>query len=356
MTEPEEKLARLRALLGERYDVVVLRSSAAVAWLTGGGRSYVATNTATGVAAVIVGAGEVEVVTAANETDRLREEELGGLDARWEVVPWNVDLTSELPRGPRVATDVGYAGVAEIDLTSVRVPLLAAETERYRSLGRDAAEALTAACRLLSPQLSEYAAAARVAAELVAREADPVVLLVAGDERRATRRHPLPTAAPLGRLASITVCARRDGLIANLSRLVAFTPPPVAENERYRALQTVEAAYLRASTVGATWSRAFLAGTRAYAAAGFDADEWTRHHQGGPTGYEPRDFLADENASGLLVAGQALAWNPTAAGLKVEDTMLVHHDGLEVLTSDGQWPSTSVGAGGPLRPQILLLD
>ena len=40
---------------------------------------------------------------------------------------------------------------------------------------------------------------------------------------------------------------------------------------------------------------------------------------------------------------QAFAWNPTAPGAKVEDTVLVRADGIEVLTVDPRWPTTSVG-------------
>ena len=39
---------------------------------------------------------------------------------------------------------------------------------------------------------------------------------------------------------------------------------------------------------------------------------------------------------------QAFAWNPTAPGAKVEDTVLVRADGIEVLTVDPRWPTTRV--------------
>ena len=57
---------------------------------------------------------------------------------------------------------------------------------------------------------------------LVERGADAVVLLVAGQGRLPHHRHPLPTVEPLGRLAMVVVCARRQGLIASLTRFVSF--------------------------------------------------------------------------------------------------------------------------------------
>ncbi len=352
--EAGEKLERLRSLMGERYDVIVLRSPENVAWLSGGARTYVQVNAAVGVAAVVVTSSDVEVVTTANEAPRLQEEELDRLEASWRVVPWWEDMALELPRGTRVASDVAYLGAVRVDVAPARLPLTPGEIERYRNLGGDAAEALTEAARSLSPDLSENGAAAYVAAQLLARGVDPVVLLVAGASRRLRHRHALPTARRLGELAMVTVCGRRGGLIVNLTRMVAFGRPAPAELQRYRALETVEAAFLGASRPGVTWRRAFLTGCRAYLGAGFDEHEWMQHHQGGPTGYQPREYLATARSTATIVDGQALAWNPTVPGLKLEDTVLVRADGLEVLTVDPAWPTHR--CAGLARPQILTLS
>jgi hypothetical protein len=58
------------------------------------------------------------------------------------------------------------------------------------------------------------------------------------------------------------------------------------------------------------------------------ADEWRRHHQGGPTGYEPRDYLATAGSTAFVEERQAFAWNPSVPQLKCEDTT-------------GRWPTTS---------------
>jgi antitoxin VapB len=49
----------------------------------------------------------------------------------------------------------------------------------------------------------------------------------------------------------------------------------------------------------------------------------------------------------------ALAWNPSAAGFKAEDTALVWDSGVEVLGSDADWPTHEVS--GRRRPAILEL-
>ena len=73
--------------------------------------------------------------------------------------------------------------------------------------------------------------------------------------------------------------------------------------------------------------------------------------QGGPTGYEPRDFLADFESDSPVEVHQAFAWNPSVTGAKSEDTTLAGNDGPEILTADACWPSRIV-AGLP-RPLVL---
>ena len=49
-----------------------------------------------------------------------------------------------------------------------------------------------------------------------------------------------------------------------------------------------------------------------------------------------------------VVPGHAFAWNPSAPGAKVEDTVLVTEAGVEVLTVDPAWPA--VEFAGVRRP------
>jgi len=81
----------------------------------------------------------------------------------------------------------------------------------------------------------------------------------------------------------------------------------------------------------------FQDGQRGYAATGFP-DEWRFHHQGGAVGYEPREFLGMPGSTDIVSVGQAYAWNPTIAGAKMEDTILVGARGNEILTTTRTWP------------------
>ncbi|MCZ2815270.1 M24 family metallopeptidase [Modestobacter sp. VKM Ac-2984] len=330
---------------------LVLTSVGSLSWYLDGARPAVKLSAEDGVIAVVVDAAGDTVFVPNNEADRLAAEELPS-DVRVQVTNWWAPLLGpELAPGtPGVLTEADPVAVE--GLRAARASLLPVETERYRRLGRDAAEALTATALSLEPRTTERETAARLGGELIARGAEPFVVLVAGEDRLPFR-HALPTDGVLGRRVMLVVCARRHGLIANATRWVALAPPTAAETDADARIRAVETAFLAASTPGRPLGEVFAAGASAYADQGFPADEWTRHHQGGPTGYWGRDPVATPDSEVELVAGQAVAWNPSAAGVKIEDTLLLGEGGLEVLTTDGVWPGTRDELG-LLRPDVLV--
>ena len=120
----------------------------------------------------------------------------------------------------------------------------------------------------------------------------------------------------------LVVCGRRHGLICSVTRMRAWTPLRPAERATYDGLLAVEAVALDATRPGERIGDVVSAIAAAYPANGFAADEWHQHHQGGPTGYAPRDYLASPAADALVADPQAFAWNPSGGGFKVEDTVL----------------------------------
>ncbi|MBW8742413.1 MAG: M24 family metallopeptidase, partial [Acidobacteria bacterium] len=313
--ETLEKHRRLTAVLdAERLDSLVLRRPGNVAWYSGGGRTHIVATPDVGVADVVVRRDGVEVVTAVNEAPRLEVEELSGLDASFRVLPWDADREPALPSGPEVG-------------------------------------ALTATCLRLTPETSEFEAAALMSSELHARGADAIVLLVAGASRLPQHRHPLPTDAQLGRLTMLVACARRGGLIANLTRFVSFGPLRSEEQDAFDRLLHVDTAFNNATVPGRTVGDVFAAGIAGYAANGFGADEWRLHHQGGPTGYEGRDYVANAESAARVEPAQAFAWNPSVPSLKSEDTVVAGTAAPEILTADADWPAREVD--GLRRPLVL---
>ena len=80
-----------------------------------------------------------------------------------------------------------------------------------------------------------------------------------------------------------------------------------------------------------------------------DLDEREVAHVGtGAAGYAGRDPRGTLSVADLVQPDQAFAWNPSAPGAKVEDTVFVRESGIEVLTVDPRWPT--VATNGLDRP------
>jgi antitoxin VapB len=98
----------------------------------------------------------------------------------------------------------------------------------------------------------------------------------------------------------------------------------------------------------------FAAGLAAYRREGYP-EEWRLHHQGGPTGYATREYLATPSSDEVLLERQPMAWNPSITGTKSEDTFLVARDGPTYVTMSDSWPTQTVNVDGLAirRPAIL---
>lgn len=361
------KLARARTLLASHgAGALVLTRVDNFAWVTGGGRSFISSATDTGAAWAVITPDRSWIVTSNIEAARIAEEEVAG--AGWEVLPYpwwgpgpgpalRASLDAVHASGPLLA-DGPLPGAIDVaaEIAALRVHLGPEEQHRAAAAGRDTAEALEACCRALQPGDTEFATVGRLAAECYARGIEPVVHLVAADERARSRRHPLPTMRRIEAYALVVVCGMREGLVLSATRLVHFGPPPEDLTRRWRAAAHVDAAMIANSRPGRTAGEVFATAQQAYRQAGFP-DEWRLHHQGGLTGYASREWRATPGGHQTIQAGQMLAWNPSVAGAKSEDTILVLDQGLpQVLTRSGQWPEIEIETQGGwrvARPAIL---
>jgi antitoxin VapB len=141
-------------------------------------------------------------------------------------------------------------------------------------------------------------------------------------------------------------------LIASVTRIVTFGEVTDSMINEYSSIYKVEGALLDATVVGKAFSDPINAAIAAYPANGFDADEWTKHHQGGPTGFLPRDWPANQGSTRFIAENQPIAWNPTGKGWKAEDTILATSAGAKMLTNDPDWPTFEVNG----RTRAFLLQ
>lgn len=338
------KKQRICDLLGPEDAAVWLTSPAAVSWYLEGARIHTSL-VGPPVAAVLVGRETEQVVTFTSEADRLAAEELPA-DIDLQAVPWHTPLESVLGSGERIRRE------AELDpqLRAARASLLPAERARFERLCTELAQLLTLRLAAFDPGESERRLAAGISAGVLELGADPVVVMVAGSAR-LPYRHPLVTDQPVGERAMVVVCARRHGMIANLTRWVRSRPATAQETDAEQRILKVEAAFLEATSPGRRLGEVLAAGAAAYAAHGFSADEWQNHHQGGAAGYAGRDPRAAPDTEDIVQQGQAFSWNPSAPGAKVEDTVIIEEGSIRPLTADPAWPSSPVN--GLARPVTL---
>jgi len=342
MSDTQIKRERVLSILDSAgANSVQLASAAAISWYLDGAATHVSLAAGPIVAVEVSRSGD-RVLLTSNESERLVAEQLPA-GSVLEVRDWFAALPAPVDRSE---------AQLDAELRAARQKFLPGETERYRLLGEHAAIAMTDALSTAEPSMSERALAAVVTQRLVESGADPLVVLVGG-EHRPTYRHPLPTDAAIGRRAIVTVCARRSGLIVNLSRWLRFGAETAEERDSEARIRLVEADVFAATRPGATLAEVLAVAAESYPRHGFDAEEWTRHHQGGAAGYAGRDARATPDAADRIVLGQHFAWNPTALGAKIEDTVVLSTDGISPITVDARWPTTMVA--GRARPVALEL-
>jgi antitoxin VapB len=361
MSDTALKLQQVRGLLAARdLDAILLKRICNFAWLADGASSYVNTAADQGAASLLITADRQYVLTNNIEATRIGDEEpLRGEGFDFAVDPWHgpSSALAALTAGLRLGADAPDGAAADVsaELNNLRLRLTPAEGERFRGLGRICADAMDAAIRQVTPGMTEYQIAGLLAAETLAREALPIVNLIATDERIFRYRHPLPTAKALDRYAMLVLCGRKHGLVCSITRLIHFGPLSHELRRKESACARVDATMIAQTRPGATLGNLFQATMDAYAAEGFPG-EWQLHHQGGPAGYNPREAVATPASTEMVAQGQVYAWNPSITGLKSEDTILVGATTNEVLTTIAGWPTITVNVAGQVwtRPAVLV--
>ncbi|MFC4395435.1 MULTISPECIES: M24 family metallopeptidase [Micrococcaceae] len=332
-------------------DSLLLTSNTALTWYLDGSRVHISL-AGDPIAALLVDRDGDHLVTFNNEAGRIAAEELPA-EVNLHTVPWYGNLHQA---AAAVGNGSSQPPLAETDVTAelraARQQLLPAESARYSLLSAELAAMMTDVLSAASPDTTEFELVSALAARVVAAGAEPLVLLCNGSSR-STFRHPLATHSPLGRRAMAVVCARRDGLVANITRWIRFDAGTPEERDAEARIAAVEADIFDATVPGARLDRIFTEIQAAYARHGFGADQWEQHHQGGPAGYAGRDPRVTASATDTVVLDQAFTWNPSGPGVKIEDTVQLTESGLRVLTADPRWPTATVN--GLERPLTLQL-
>ncbi|MCU1433828.1 MAG: peptidase [Pseudarthrobacter sp.] len=334
-------------------DSLLLTTHTALTWYLDGSRVHISL-AGDPIAALLVDRDGDHLVTFNNEAGRVAAEELPA-GVSLHTVPWYGNLHE-------AAAAVGHSsGAAAVplaeaavttELRAARQQLLPGESARYAHLSAALAGIMTDVLSASRPDTTEFELVSALAGRVVAAGAEPLVLLCNGSSR-SEFRHPLATHSPLGRRAMAVMCARRDGLVANITRWVRFDAGTPDELDAEARIAAVEADIFDATVPGARLDIIFGEIQAAYVRHGFGSEQWEQHHQGGPAGYAGRDPRVTAAVTDTVVMGQPFTWNPSGPGVKIEDTVQLMESGLKVLTVDDRWPTTTVN--GLRRPVTLQL-
>ncbi|HML45294.1 MAG TPA: M24 family metallopeptidase [Clostridia bacterium] len=315
-----DKLDKLRALLEEReVEGILIERQNHFSWLTGG-RGFIGLASEMACGSILVTKDKAYLITTNIEAERLTSEECPGL------LPMACPWTREGEKTEIIQKLTGGRFLRDSELGEaffrLRTSLTQSELATYREQGPLAAEALEAALAGIKPGMTELALAGEISARLWALGMEPITLLVAFDERILKYRHPLPTAAALKRHALAAICARVHGLILSVTRCAHIGPLPEDIRLRQQAVCRVDAALINGARPGISLEALYVLAEKAYADNGFP-NEINLHHQGGLTGYVAREKKILPGETHVVASGEAYAFNPSIAGVKGEDTILV---------------------------------
>jgi len=360
INEKKEKDKRVIALLEkERLYGVLFNRQHNFSWFTGGGRNYVSTGTEKGAVSLLLTEKKKILIANNIEAPRILAEEIKKDEFEIKEFPWHQNqnkVIENLIRGKKIGSDDGFPGTVNISnkIDSLRYSLTLPEVERYRALANLVSAGTEGVCREINPGEREDEIAGKVSEVLLSEGIFPIVLLVGSDKRIEKFRHPIPTDKKVSRYFMVAVCGRKWGLIISLSRLVHFGKVPLELRKKHLAVTRVDTVLIANTVLGRPFAEIFSKGIVAYQETGFP-EEWQNHHQGGPTGYQSRDYKVTLEEERKVEPSQAVAWNPSITGTKSEDTIIAFPKGPEIISVTSSWPKVKVPYGEKIweRPDIL---
>ena len=356
-------------LKDEKLGGVLLNSQHNFAWLTGGKNNGVDLSQANGISSLLIrNDGKRFLIANKIEMPRMLMEEVSEKDFLPIEFDWQADkingsfvpeTAQKLLDGKPLATDVFYNPnfrVVEGLIAKCRYQFTENEIERFRKLGKDAGRVLGGIFEKIETGQTEKEIANIVKLELGKFDINSMVTLVAADDRIKNFRHPIPTENVWKKTLMIAICAKRDGLIASLSRICSIGKLSDDLRKRMDAVAIVHANILQTTRIGATGKQIFEVIKKAYSDVGFQGEE-TKHHQGGAAGYKTRDWVAHSESTEQVHLNQAFAFNPSITGTKSEETFLVTENRIEIITASPDFPTIKTVIDGTeyLTPDILVI-
>lgn len=356
------------------YEGILLSRADNFAMATGGKRNYIWKYTDLGANSLLVDKnGKVYYVGNNIEEPRILEEELQGFPCDRISFLWFDSSPSDAMKkhfkisdeSQWVSDDGSLGKNVNNELSVMRALLTEIELEKYKELGRLAGEAMVATLKDIKQGDTEVEVSARLVYEGHKRGCLVPVALIASDGRIDRYRHPLPTEPSLlhkkdskkiENIVMVVGCFLKEGLVVSLTRFKQVGKVSDETKDAFERICAVDALIQEATVPGKTLGDVFERCIEAYRMMGFAENEWYNHHQGGATGYAGRTCkgkpgetfpvldtyypsLVEKELGKHIPFGAAFAWNPSAKGVKSEDTFILYPDGRkEIVTLTDELP------------------
>lgn len=337
-------------------DFLLIEAQENYSWLTGG-RSFIGLASTQACCSILVGFQGFSLIANNIELKRLIVEQKGDHPLfSYHSFPWyeaqgKEHILQNIIQNKRVLRESEVGS----ELQMLRTILSSEEIAQYEDICMTTAQELEDACKHVSQGMSEYELAGELAKRFWSKDLEPITLLIGFDERALTFKHPVPAGAILQNYALVAVCTRRDGLIANATRLVSLKRDELLI-KRQKISTAIESLLFSQTKPGSDLADIFENACRFYAELGVEG-EWGKHHQGGLSGFVAREVKASPGVHHIVRTGEVYGWNPSVLGTKSENTIVVGKKGSRVLTHTGAYPYVTqvINAQDYLSEDILVL-
>ena len=375
----EIRIALIKAFLNQNgYKGILLSRVDNFAMATGGKRNYIWKYSDLGANSLLVDKdGKVYYVGNNIEEPRIMDEELNNFPCEKLSFLWYDTMPSSVVKkhfkikdvSKWVSDDGSLGKNVNNELSVIKALLTKIELQKYKELGRLASEAMVSTLKEIKLFDTETDISARLVYEGHKRGCLVPVALVASDERIKKYRHPLPTeplllsnkdSKKIKNIVMVVGCFLKEGLVVSLTRFKQVGKISEETRNAFDRICCVDALIQEATVPGKTLGDVFRKCMEAYKLMGFPENEWHNHHQGGATGYAGRTCkgtpnetfpvldtfypsLVEKELGKSIPFGTAFAWNPSAKGVKSEDTFILYPDGKkEIITSTDELPTVDL--------------
>ena len=360
--EIEAKLEKLRASMQEKgFDAVLINKSEHFAWITAGGDNIVTRFVEGGICTILITMEKRYYICNNIESLRMVEEEfLDQLGFEARLMQWfenrTMEYAQEIVGFGVLASDSGAPGTEDANeiLRYHEKVLCENEIARYVHLGKVFSNVIESYMQTIRPGDTEIAIAGRLGAKMWENGLEPVLLLIAADERIDKYRHAIPTAKAAERVVMISCNARYKGLITKITRMVHFGKASAELLEQYRQTVEIENACAAITRPGLDDVEILHLCRKMYADFGYP-EMWKVHHQGGPQSYTNGFYLITDDRHEVVRLHQPYGFNPSITGTKTEDAFIVMEDGPLFITYPVLFPALRSMVNGReyVRPGIL---